>query len=135
MFYISCVKIFYYLMFLNYLHFFQKVISDKILICFYISFFNILNKNVSQLAEKVENILSLQVFEIIKDVIVTLVNRITQLAMLPDTCSSQSPSSYLFAMRRLRIEWASRSRVSRELWKGGHGELVQYPPANYGTEI
>lgn len=50
--------------------------------------------------------------------IVTLVNRITQLAVLPDTCSSRSLSSYLFEMRRLSIEWASRSRVPRELWKG-----------------
>lgn len=49
--------------------------------------------------------------------IVTLVNRITQLAVSP-TCSSRSPSSYLFEMRRLSIEWASRSRVSRELWNG-----------------
>lgn len=45
-------------------------------------------------------------------------NRITQLAVLPDTCSSRSLSSYLFEMRRLSIEWASRSRVPRELWKG-----------------
>lgn len=49
---------------------------------------------------------------------VTLVNHITQLTVLPDTCSSRSPSSYLFAMRRLSIEWASKSRVPRELWKG-----------------
>lgn len=48
----------------------------------------------------------------------TLVHRITQLAVLPDTCSSRSLSSYLFEMRRLSIEWASRSRVPRELWKG-----------------
>lgn len=48
----------------------------------------------------------------------TLVHRITQLAVLPDMCSSRSPSSYLFEMRRLSIEWASRSRVPRELWKG-----------------
>lgn len=36
----------------------------------------------------------------------------------PDTCSSRSPSSHLFEMRRLSIEWASRSRVPRELWEG-----------------
>ncbi|KYN21621.1 hypothetical protein ALC57_05997 [Trachymyrmex cornetzi] len=50
--------------------------------------------------------------------IVTLVNHITQLTVLPDTCFSRSPSSYLFAMRRLSIEWASKSRVPRELCKG-----------------
>lgn len=50
----------------------------------------------------------------------TLVNCITQLVVLPlrDTYASRSPSSYLFEMRRLSIEWASRSRVPRELWKG-----------------
>lgn len=48
----------------------------------------------------------------------TLVNRITKLAVLSDMCSSRSVSPYLFAVKRLSIEWSSKSRTTRELWKG-----------------
>lgn len=33
-------------------------------------------------------------------------------------CFSRSVSPYLFAMKRLSIEWSSKSRTTRELWKG-----------------